>query len=442
MYRKFLFIGPGYLLNEIKETLAGIVLEIETVNSYNDARRKIATENISLIIFDSDTLSSGRILIRKYLKFFSKVKTPYLVLSSDKSISAILEAKENKASDYILKPYNKREFIFKVLAILGKQRISCIGGGTGLFNLLLGLKSLPNVLLTSIVSTADDGGSSGRLSDTFGILPPGDIRRSLIALSEAPEIMIKMMQYRFSRGRSFGGHSFGNILLTVMNEITGSMSEGVSALGDILDIRGIVRPIADTESRLCALFENGVVIRGESNIDLCKGRTPDLRIKRCWHEPRPRCNLNAFSSIINSDFVIIGPGDLFTSVITDLIIKEIRQALTETKAKKIYICNLMTKPGETAGFDAVDHIREVVKYLKRDCLDYVIISDIAKLSRDALLRYSKKGQFPVGISDKAKLRNITKAKIVVADVAHETELIRHDSNKIRNEITKIIQGKE
>jgi uncharacterized cofD-like protein len=137
----------------------------------------------------------------------------------------------------------------------------------------------------------------------------------------------------------------------------------------------------------------------------------------------------------------MGPGDLFTSVITNLLVKDVVSAITKTKAKKIYICNLMTKPGETSNFDAIDHIREMLKYLKKDCLDYIVISDNDRLSMESVLRYSKKGQFPVKVGDIGEIKKITKAKIIVADVAHEKELIRHDSEKLKDVIFEIIKKK-
>ena len=217
------------------------------------------------------------------------------------------------------------------------------------------------------------------------------------------------------------------------------MSAAVSGLGDVLNIQGIVYPVSTTKSKLCALFEDGRIVKGESNIDLCRKRPSELRIKDCWHLPESECDIGAYSSIINSDFVIIGPGDLFTSVITNLLIKDVRKAVAETKAKKIYICNLMTKPGETSNFDALDHIKEILKYLKGDYLDYIVISDNNRLSMDSVLRYSRKYQFPVKVGSLSKIKKITKAKIIVADVAHERELIRHDSEKLKDVIFKMIK---
>jgi uncharacterized cofD-like protein len=440
MYKKFLLIGSGSFIDEVKGALSGLALEIGVANTHSEIAPGL--KQAEIVVLDKDSYSVNPRLLKDILNTLTRSKKYFVVLSREKSTSAVLTAKQAGAADYILKPYNIREVNLRLSAILNKKtRISCIGGGTGLFNLLLGIKSIPAILPISIVNTTDDGGSSGRLRDSFGVLPPGDIRRSLVALSNAPEVMNKIIQYRFSKGKGFRGHSFGNLLLTVLNDIEGSMSNAVRGVGDILNINGIVYPIASTESVLYAKLEDGNIVKGETNIDLCKGRSPELCIKECWHKPVPQCDINAYSAIINSDFVTIGPGDLYTSVITNLLIKDICEAVVKSRAKKIYICNLMTKPGETFGYDAFDHISEIVRYLNKDCLDYIILADNSKLHRGALSRYARKGQFPVQIGDLAKIRKLTKANIIIADLSHEQELIRHDSRKIREQIAKIITGR-
>jgi uncharacterized cofD-like protein len=434
MYKRFLLIGSESFVDEIKPALSGLALEIEIANTLVEITRKLKKREIDLSILDDDSVKNA-------LPILKRSKINFVVLSSKRDVRAIGRAKAARASDYILKPYNPRELSLKLDAILNRKiRVACIGGGTGLFNLLMGIKNISDVVLESIVSVTDDGGSSGRLRESFGVLPPGDVRRSLVALSNAPEVMNELMAYRFDSGGCLVGHNLGNLLITALAKIKGSMSGAVSSLGDVLNIRGIVHPISTTKAKLCALFEGGKVIKGESNIDLCKNRSPELRLKRCWHEPKSQCDVSAYSSIVNSDFVIIGPGDLFTSVITNLLVKGISKAIATTKAKKIYICNLMTKPGETSNFDALDHIREILKYLKGGHLDYIVISDNNRLSMDAVLRYSRKGQFPVKVGSlNAIKKKAPKAKIIVADVAHERELIRHDSVKLQDVIFDIVK---
>jgi len=182
---------------------------------------------------------------------------------------------------------------------------------------------------------------------------------------------------------------------------------------------------------------DGTVITGESKIAMAEGSLPDCRIKELWHEPTAECNIDAYTSLLMSDAIVIGPGDLFTSVITNLIVEHIPEAIRKSGAKKIYVCNLMTKPGETAHYGVYEHVREIVNYLHGDCLDYVIVSN-TKLSGKALRRYREKGQFPVALGNAKRISQITKARIVLADVGHETELVRHNGEKLRCVIAALL----
>jgi uncharacterized cofD-like protein len=392
-----------------------------------------------LVLLDLD--SQGRAgdpmasnLVRKIRKANKKV----VILSSRKDLRLIREVHKAGTSDYILKPFNHRELIARILAILKeKKRVCCLGGGTGLFTLLSALKMLPDVLLISIVNMSDDGGSSGRLRSAFGILPPGDIRRSLVALSNAPEVMNELIRYRFDRGGELRDHSLGNLLLTGLIGMKGSMAEAVRALGDILNIQGIVLPITQTATELVARFEDGKIVRGENRISLCKGRDPALEVRKVWHEPRAVCDASAYASILHADVVIIGPGDLFTSVITNLVIKKVREAISLTRAKKIYICNLMTRPGETSGLDAGEHVQRIVDVLGKDLLNYVLVSN-TQFSKAAIARYAKLDQHPVLMNEIKGLGGITKAKEILADIADQKELVRHDFQKLRSQLLRLL----
>lgn len=436
MQKSVLIAGNDKFCAGVKAILCQLALDIRMACAGPDLLKKISGKGVDIIIYDRDSYSSERLL-----KKVAASGKSFIVVSSNKTKSAILKAKAIGASDYITKPYNTREFITRFNAdVYGKTRISCIGGGTGLMNILSGLKLLPGSLLTSIVSTSDSGGSSGRLRTSFGILPPGDIRRSLIALSNAPELMNEVMKFRFKKGIGLAGHNFGNLFLAALSQIKGSMSEAVKDLGDILYIQGVVLPVSTRQTTLCAMFENGKVIKGEDKIDLGKGRDPDLHIKKLWHEPESACDPDAFASIMNSDVVIIGPGDLFTSVITNLKIKNIKEAIARTKAIKIYVCNLMTKPGETANYSVEDHVKQILKYLEGDHLDYIIISN-TELPPSSIRAYAAKDQMPVRINDPGAIRAITKAAIVMADVSDKEELVRHDSEKMKCLIGSLIKDR-
>lgn len=439
MANDVLVIGDKKFTDDIKAMLDQFATETETASSCQEALEALRSRSVKTVLFDCDSCKTPKDhnTILRAIKGSGKEA---ILFTSKKNVKCVLQAKQIGANDLIVKPYNEREFIARFNAVVHKKvRISCIGGGTGLLNLLMGIKTIPNTLITSIVSISDDGGSSGRLRASFGILPPGDIRRSLVALSNAPDLMNQVMQFRFEKGAELTGHNFGNLFLAALAEIKGSIIEAVKELADILYIQGIVLPIAKSQTTLCAEFENGEVVKGESKIDLCEDRNPKLAITKLWHEPVQECDIDAYSCIMNSDIVTIGPGDLFTSVITNFVIKNVSDAIKRTRAKKIYICNLMTKPGETTNFDACRHVEEVINYLGGDYLDYVIVSN-TRLSKAAIDEYAKKDQAPVQMGGLERMKEITKAKVIIADVSHETELVRHDETKIRAEMTKIMEA--
>ena len=435
---KILIVGQKQLQDQVAEVFSNIRLEIRTVSSTAKLSSFLATKRWDAVLLDDDFFKSHEDKMAPVLKQIHRHKKPAVVVSSNRDFSHVLKMKNLGISDYILKPFNEREFVMRVNAVIEKKtRIACIGGGTGLFHLLIGLKNIPQALLTSVVSMSDDGGSSGKLSQSLGLLPPGDIRRSLVALSNAPDIMNQIMQYRFEKKGELEGHSFGNIFLAALAQVKGTMSEAVRCLSDILYLQGIVLPASGTITKLVARFEDGTLVKGESQIDRCVGRAISARITDLYHEPEAQADADAAAAILFSDYITIGPGDLFTSIVTNLAIKNIREAVVNSHAKKIYVCNLMTKPGETAGFDAADHVSEIVKYLAADCLDFVLISN-TKLPKKAISDYFKKDQAPVNLKNRDSVQSLTRAKIVLADVGSTDELVRHDSVHLKNEIEKII----
>jgi uncharacterized cofD-like protein len=252
-------------------------------------------------------------------------------------------------------------------------RIVVIGGGKGSYNALRGL-SRRMVSLTAIVSMADDGGSSGRLRDEFGHLPPGDVRRCLLALSSgSPAPLRRLFDYRFERGDGLDGHSFGNLMLTALTEITGRADLAIDEAGQLLQARGRVVPVTLSNTRLCAELEDGTVIRGEAQIDR-RGKSSQ-RITRVFLDPPAIANPAALAAIQEADAVVIGPGDLYTSVLPNLLVSGIASAIRTTHATRLYVCNLVTKPGETDGFAASNFIAEVQRYLGDPvALDHAIVN--------------------------------------------------------------------
>lgn len=363
-----------------------------------------------------------------------KLQTPFVVATGRQERSHARAWMRAGAADLFSKPISPRELIVRLTAVLeNKRRVVCLGGGTGLFNLLRGLSTRPDIHPTSIVTVFDDGGSSGRLRAEFGVLPPGDVRRSLVALSDAPKLMNDVIQYRFEAGEGLRGHSLGNLILTALSDLMGGLPLAVRALGDILHIRGVVLCTSPTSATLCAEMEDGTMVRGESAIDRCEDRSPELRIKRLWQEPAAECSVDAYAAIMAADTVVIGPGDLYTSVAANLIVSGIAEAIAESRATAIYVCNVMTKPGETYGYSTKDHVQEIVRYLGSDCLDYVVVSK-TDVPDHMAQSYAELGQHPVT----GGIDGVTRATLVEADLSDATGLVRHDSAKLARVLDELL----
>ncbi|VVB81006.1 2-phospho-L-lactate transferase [uncultured archaeon] len=303
------------------------------------------------------------------------------------------------------------------------MRVVVIGGGTGSFTVLRGLKNRVEEL-SAVVSMFDSGGSTGLLRDEFGILPPGDVRRCLVALADENDMLRKLFMYRFDEHSSLKGHSFGNLFLAALAEVAGNEVEAIKQASKILHIKGRVLPVSFDNANVCAELENGVKIKGERNIDV-PHHDPYLRIVKEWLETEAKANAEACEAILKADLVVLGPGDLFSSIIPNLLVKGIPEALKKSKAKKVYVCNLMTKHGETTSFKASDHLREIIKY--GGCPD-IIVCNSSKGTSFLLQKYASQNQFPV-IVDPESVKKLN-VKLIAADVMSAPELIRHDSEKL------------
>ncbi|MEK9201861.1 MAG: gluconeogenesis factor YvcK family protein [Patescibacteria group bacterium] len=314
------------------------------------------------------------------------------------------------------------------------KKVVVIGGGTGSFVVLRGLKNYP-FDISAVVTMFDSGGSSGVLRDEFGILPPGDARRCLIALSEGEkeETLRNLFNYRFNQeGSGLNGHNFGNILLTALTRIMSNEAEAIEEAGKILNIKGRVLPVSLTVAHLCAELQNGEIVEGETNIDIPK-HEGSLKIKRVFLKPEAFIYEETAKAIQEADMIIIGPGDLYTSVIPNFLVEGVSKAIQKSKAKKIYIMNLMTKWGETHGFKASDFSSEIIKYLGIEKLDAIIVHD-AVVSKELAETYAEQKQFPVVLDD--TLKNYT-ARIITGDICDESSLLRHDSEKLAALISKV-----
>ena len=438
--RKACFIGEVVVAEALAEVFSGTDLAIEKKEENRFlSDKKSGDFHIIFLDLDGDPALQEEAAVSERVAKLTQKNRKVITFSSRGDFDLIRAAYHAGAKDHIVKPFNHRELITRVFAVIeNKRRICCVGGGTGLFSVLSCLKSLPGVLLISLVSMSDDGGSSGRLRSSFGVLPPGDIRRSLVALSNAPEVMNAIIQHRFERGGELKDHSVGNLILTALAESTGSMAEAVRALGDILNIQGVVLPISTVLTNLVAEFEDGTVIRGESHISRGEGRDANLRVKKVWHEPEAECDASAYACLLHADLLIIGPGDLFSSVITNLIIPKVKEAVLLAKGKKIYICNLMTRPGETSGLNAPDHVEKINETVGADFLDQVIVSS-TRFTEEAIAEYAKLMQQPVLPGEPKRWRELTRAKVIFSDIADEKILVRHDPQKLRKELLNEIR---
>lgn len=313
------------------------------------------------------------------------------------------------------------------------KKIVVIGGGTGVFTVLTGLKKHFSDL-TAIVTMADDGGSTGVLREEFGILPPGDIRRALIALSDSDnKVLSDLFNYRFIEGSGLSGHSFGNLMITALERITGGFDKAIIEASRILSVQGRVLPVTLKTTYLMAELEDGRVIRGETNIDIPK-HDGTKRIRKVWLSPKVILNPAARQAILGADAVIIGPGDLYTSLIPNLLVKGMKEALRQTHGKIIYFVNLMTKFGETAGFRASDFVETIEQYLGKKVLDFVVINKTkpaAMRFRPYVLEKSEIVEtdidaFPKGITP------------VAASLIRRSGLIRHDPDKLAEVVRMLV----
>ncbi len=311
--------------------------------------------------------------------------------------------------------------------------ITVLGGGTGLSVLLRGLKQYSKNL-TAIVTVTDDGGSSGALRRELGVLPPGDIRNCLVALSEEENLMARLFQYRFPSVGSLSGHSFGNLFLTAMSSLAGGFDQGIARAGEVLAILGQVLPVTLSSVTLRAKLSNGTIVKGETTIAKSSHPIEELSI----NPVSPPAGPKVLESIISADTVIIGPGSLYTSIVSNLLVRGVKEALKKTKAKKIYVSNLMTQPGETTNYKLSDHIKTLEKYLGKNILDYAVINS-ARIKKDVLNKYEKQNSFPV-----LKDREVPKrVKLIKANIAaFDKGLIRHDSEKLAKVVMKIIDKRK
>ena len=338
-------------------------------------------------------------------------------------VTLFLPQREEKFIDIV---YQKRQ-------LARGPKIVAIGGGTGLSTILHGLKEHTDHN-SAIVTVADDGGSSGRLRQQFDILPPGDIRNCLVALADTEPLMHKLFQFRFGKDSEFAGHNFGNLFITVMTQLTGDFEQAIKESSKVLAIRGHVIPSTLNKVTLVAKHKDGSQTKGEKNIP-----ETGIPIDKVYLSPEGNtATPEAIGAIQDADIIVLGPGSLYTSIVPNLLIKEITEAIVSSKAIKLYICNIMTQHGETDNFTASDHLRVLIAHSHPRIIDYNIVNN-GSIPKDILDKYKLEHSSLVTM-DVDKIRNLGYKVIVDNLVSVNNEAIRHNDIKLAQIIMKIFHS--
>ncbi|MDI3538056.1 MAG: hypothetical protein PWP12_362 [Bacillota bacterium] len=309
-------------------------------------------------------------------------------------------------------------------------RVVALGGGTGLSTLLRGLKEYTDNI-TAIVTVTDTGGSSGRLREELGVLPPGDIRNCLVALADTEPLMERLFQHRFTAGTGLAGHSFGNLFLVTMTEVVGDFELAIKETSRVLAVRGQVLPSTLTSTTLEAEYADGSRARGETNIV-----RPGQTIRRLTLDPPDSRPLpEALEAIAQADLIVLGPGSLYTSVIPNLLVRGIAEAIRKSRALKVYVANLMTQPGETEGYTAADHVRALIEHGGDGVVEWVLVNN-ERAAPEVLSRYREEGAEPVKINRRALARY--RVRLKEAPLLSQDSVARHDPNKLARALLELL----
>jgi len=330
-------------------------------------------------------------------------------------------------------------------------KVVAMGGGTGLSTLLHGLKqhvvlagevtynrTLPFISeLSAIVTVSDDGGSSGRLRKELNVPPPGDIRNCIVALAEKEALLSRLFQYRFRAGEGLEGHSFGNLFLSAMTDITGDFSEAVKHAAAILATRGHIYPTTTSDAQLYAIMDDGSVVRGETNITASQRRITELRMAPINARPA-RAALHA---IENADVITIGPGSLFTSLIPNLLVRDLSKAIKDSRALKVYVCNLMTQANESLNLTASQHIEAIYKHARHEFFDYALVNQ-TPASPTMVRKYAEKQQSQIMV-DAERIDVLGVKPILGDDLAEEMDpneglIARHETHHVAHDLLQLM----
>jgi uncharacterized cofD-like protein len=317
--------------------------------------------------------------------------------------------------------------------ITGGQKLVAIGGGTGLSTLLAGLKELVGKTtedlwiesLSAIVTVSDDGGSSGRLRDELQMLPPGDIRNCMIALSEDANLISRLFRHRFRGDGGLGGHSFGNLFLAALTEVTGDFTEAIRLSSEVIASKGHIYPATLSDVRLVAELEDGSIVRGETHISASKVPIRQLHLEPEQCLPLPQ----VLKAIRLADIITVGPGSLYTSILPNLLVAQVARVIGRSAATKIFVSNLMTQPGETDGYTAREHLETIRKYAPEIHFDFVVVNN-RRISEEQAQRYAAEGAYQIGIDDPIDDAVDQTTEVMHGDLLDDGEKVRHHSTRL------------
>ena len=334
----------------------------------------------------------------------------------------------------VLLPSNPSEKLVDLIyekRMLGKgPAITVVGGGHGLSVLLRGIKQATSNV-TAVVTVADDGGSSGRLRQDLGMIPPGDLRNCLVALVDTEPLMEKLFQHRFEGSSELSGHSFGNLFIAAMTQVTGDVETALKESSKVLAVKGQVLPASKEFVRLDAIMEDGTVVCGESHIPEAHKRIHRVKL----YPEHAEAVQSSLDAIRNAEAIVLGPGSLYTSVIPNLLVEGIGDAICRSKAVKIYICNVMTQLGETDGYTASMHVKAIMDHAGRNAVDYVIVNS-TPVPEDLKQKYAETGAYPVVVDDDAL--NQLGVGIIKADLITSKDAIHHDPKKLCDSVMRVV----
>jgi len=334
----------------------------------------------------------------------------------------------------VLLPSNPSEKLVDLIyekRMLGKgPAITVVGGGHGLSVLLRGIKQATSNV-TAVVTVADDGGSSGRLRQDLGMIPPGDLRNCLVALADTEPLMEKLFQHRFEGSSELSGHSFGNLFIAAMTQVTGDVETALKESSKVLAVKGQVLPASKEFVRLDAIMEDGTVVCGESQIPEAHKKIHRVKL----YPEHAEAVQSSLDAIRNAEAIVLGPGSLYTSVIPNLLVEGIGDAICRSKAVKIYICNVMTQPGETDGYTASMHVKAIMDHAGHNAVDYVIVNS-TPVPEDLKRKYAETGAYPVVVDDDAL--NQLGVGIIKADLITSKDAIHHDPKKLCDSVMRVV----